>query len=54
MVRVKVYMTLHIDPEEYHMPSDGNVDIEIEEAIQEYFFDVDGVDVKSIKTIQEN
>jgi len=54
MIRVKVYMTLAVDPEEYPMPADQNVDIEIEDAIEEYFYDVDGVDIKSIKTIQEN
>lgn len=54
MIRVKVYMTLHVDPEEYPMPTDNNVDIEIQDAIEEYFYDVDGVTVKSIKTIQEN
>lgn len=54
MMRVKVYMTLSVDPEEYPVPSDGNVDIELEDAIQEYFYDIDGVDIKSIKTLQEN
>lgn len=54
MIRVKVYLALLVDPEDYTIPADGNVDIEIEEAIQEYFYDVDGVDIKSIKTLQEN
>lgn len=54
MVRVKVYMTLIVDPDDYPMPADGNVDIEIGEGIEEYFYDIEGVDVKSIKTIQEN
>lgn len=54
MIRVKVYMTLLVDPEEYPMPADGNVDIEVEDGIQEYFYDVDGIEIKSIKILQEN
>jgi hypothetical protein len=54
MIRVKVCATLQIDPEEYPMPADGDVAIEIEDALEEYLYDIEGVDVKLIKTIQEN
>ena len=53
MIRVKVYMTIHVDPEEYPVPADNDVAIELEDAIEEYFYDVEGVTIKSIKTIQE-
>jgi len=53
MIRVKVYMTIYVDPEEYPVPIDNDVAIEIEDAIQEYFYDVEGTNIKSIKTIQE-
>ena len=53
MMSVKVFLTLSIDPEEYPVPADGIVDIEIEDAIREYFYDVDGAEIKSIKTTQE-
>ena len=52
-MRVKVYITINIDPEEYPVPADGNVAEEIEEGIREYFYDVGGADIRNIKTIQE-
>jgi hypothetical protein len=42
MMRVKVYITIDIDPEEYPIPADGDVGMEIEDGICEYFYDVDG------------
>jgi hypothetical protein len=53
MITVKVYMTVRIDPEEYPIPADGDVAIEIEDAIEEYFYDIEGATIKSIKTLQE-
>ena len=46
MVTVKVFMTLQVDDEEYAMPADGRVDEELEDAIQEMMYDIDGVRVK--------
>ena len=54
MIRVKVYITLNVDPEDYPMPADESVDIEIEEALQEYFYDIEGIQIKAIRTIQES
>ena len=54
MVTVKVFMTLKIDDEEYPMPSDGRVDEGLEDAIQEMIYDIDGVKVKTIRTVMEN
>ena len=54
MVTVKVFMTLQIDDEEYTMPADGRVDEEIEEALQEMVYDIDGVRVRTIRTVMEN
>jgi hypothetical protein len=54
MVTVKVFMTLQIDDEEYPMPADGRVDEEIEDAIEEMMYDIDGVKVRSIRTVMEN
>jgi len=53
MIRVKVYLTMDIDPEDYPVPADENVAEEIEEGIQEYFYDVEGVIIRNIRTIQE-
>ena len=50
---VKVFLTLEIDEEEYHMPVDGFVDDEINEALHEFIYDVDGLDIKHIKIVSE-
>jgi len=52
-MRVKMFITLDIDPEDYPVPADGNVAEEIEESIQEYLYDIEGATVRNIKTIQE-
>jgi hypothetical protein len=46
-------MTLYIDPEDYAVPADGNVDEEMEEYINETFHEIEGVKVKSIKIVTE-
>jgi len=46
-------MTLHIDTEEYPVPVDGYVSDEIEESLREYFYDIDGTDVRKINVLQE-
>ena len=53
MIRVKMFMTVDIDEEDYPIPADGNIGEEIEDSIREYFYDVDGAIIKNIKTIQE-
>jgi hypothetical protein len=53
MMRVKVYLTIDIDPEEYPIPADENVGEEVEDSIREYFYDVEGASIKHIKTITE-
>ena len=52
-MKVKVFITIEIDPEEYPVPADGDVSTEIEDGIREYFYDVDGADIKHMKTLQE-
>lgn len=53
MMKVKLFITLDIDPDEYPVPADQNVGEEIEESIREYFYDVDGAEIRNIKYIQE-
>ncbi len=53
MIRVKTFITMDVDPEDYPVPADEKVAEEIEEGIQEYFYDVEGVYIKNIRTIQE-
>ena len=52
-MKVKVFLTLDIDPEEYPIPADEDVGTEIEDGIREYFYDVDGTDIRTIRTITE-
>ena len=54
MIRVKVMISLAIDPEDYMIPSDGNVEEEIEETFKEFLYDIDGVAIKQLKIKQEN
>lgn len=53
MMKVKIYITLEIDPEEYPVPADQNVGQEIQETLEEYFYEIDGANIRQIKTIME-
>jgi hypothetical protein len=48
-----MFITLDVDEEEYPIPADENVGEELEDGIREYFYDVDGAEIRSMKTIQE-
>jgi hypothetical protein len=50
---VKVFLTLEIDEDEYHMPVDGFIDNEVTEALHEFVYDIDGMDIKNIKIVSE-
>ena len=52
-MKVKVYLTIDIDPEEYPVSADEDVGTEIEDSIREYFYDIDGADIRHMKTITE-
>ena len=45
--------TIDIDPEEYHIPADEDVGLEIEDGIREYFYDVEGAEIRHMKTLTE-
>jgi hypothetical protein len=49
----KILLTLDIDEGEYRMPSDGKVEEEIQEAIHEFIYDIDGMEIKSIRITTE-
>ena len=53
IIQVRMYINLEIDPEEYIMPSDGDVTEEFSDAMQEYIHDIVGVKIKNIKVNQE-
>ena len=52
-MKVKVFITIDIDPEEYPIPADEDVGTELEDGIREYFYDVYGADIRHIKTLTE-
>ena len=52
-MRVKMFITIDIDEEEYPVPADGQVGEELEDGIQEYFYDIDDADIRNIRTITE-
>ena len=51
---VKVYLTLDLDKDEYPVPADGDPSEEIQEAVEEFVHDIDGLKIKNIKVILEN
>jgi len=51
---VKVYLTLDLDQEEYPVPADGDVTKELQQAIEEYIYDIDGLKIKHCKITMEN
>ena len=52
-MRVKVFLTIDIDPDEYPIPADEDAGLEFEDGIREYFYDVDGAEIRHIKTLTE-
>jgi len=52
-MKVKMFITIDVDEEEYPVPADGQVGEELEESIQEYFYDIDGASIRNIRTITE-
>ena len=51
---VKVYLTLDLDKDEYPVPADGDPSEEIQQALEEFVHDIDGLKIKNIKVILEN
>ena len=52
-MRVKVFLVLDIDDEEYPVPADGMVNEEIEQSLEQHIYDIDGIKIHLIKTITE-
>ena len=53
MIKVKMMLTLEIDPEEYPVPADGRVDEEFQDHMHEYIHDLSGVKIKNMKIVSE-
>jgi hypothetical protein len=52
-MRVKMFITIDVDEEDYPVPADGRVGEELEDGIQDYFYDIEGATIKTIRTITE-
>tara|TARA_R110002096_G_scaffold53997_1_gene139781 strand:- start:13 stop:171 length:159 start_codon:yes stop_codon:yes gene_type:complete len=52
-MEIKLLMTLDVDEQEYRMPADGKIEEEIHEAIHEFIYDIDGLEIKTIRLISE-
>ena len=50
-MQLKVFLTLNIDEDEYPVPVDGSMREEINETIQEFIYDIDGITVKTINIL---
>ena len=50
-MRVRIYITVDVDPEEYPVPADEDVGTELEDGIREYFYDIDGAEIRNMKTL---
>ena len=51
---VKIFLTLDLDDEDYPVPAVGEPSEEIQEAVEEFVHDIDGLKIKNIKVILEN
>lgn len=50
-MQIKVFLTLGLDEEEYPVPVDGKIEEEIAETLQEFVYDIDGINIKTIKIL---
>jgi hypothetical protein len=50
---VKVFLTLEVLEDEYPVPVDGIIDTEIEDKLQDFIHDVDGMEIKNIKILTQ-
>lgn len=50
---IKMYIVIKIDEKEYQMPADGNVGEELLKAVTEYLYDIEGIEVKNIRSVSE-
>tara|TARA_R100001510_G_C7590702_1_gene160513 strand:- start:66 stop:233 length:168 start_codon:yes stop_codon:yes gene_type:complete len=53
-MRVKMFISVDIDEEEYPIPADGRVDEELEDAFLDLMHDIEGITVKSVRAVMES
>ncbi len=52
-MKVKIFLTIELDVEDYPIPVDGMKEEDVDETIRNLIHDVDGMTVKSVKIIME-
>jgi|TARA_R110000796_G_scaffold151722_1_gene268250 hypothetical protein len=52
-IRVRIACSIVVDPEEYPVPTDGDVTEDFEEYVKEFFYDIDGTEITSLKVKME-
>ena len=52
-MKVKVFLSITLDEDDYPIPVDGFVDEEIREALHEFIYDIDGMTIETIRIIAE-
>ncbi len=52
-IQVRMWLKLEIDPDDYLIPSDGDITEELEDGVREYLHDINGVVIKTMKVTQE-
>ncbi len=52
-MRVKIYLALELDPEEYPMPADENPTEEIQDSLEDYLHELPGMEIKHMKINME-
>ena len=52
-MKIKIYLTLNLDEDDYPIPVDGFVDEEINEALHEFIYDIDGMTIETSRIISE-
>ena len=51
-IKVKVYMDINIDPDEYAIPCDGEVTEDVSEALREYVHEINGMQIVAMRVTQ--
>ena len=51
-MKVRMIITIEVDKEEYPMPYDENVGLELERTFTEIIYDISGLDIVGFKTTQ--
>tara|TARA_R100001129_G_scaffold182928_1_gene164345 strand:- start:119 stop:280 length:162 start_codon:yes stop_codon:yes gene_type:complete len=52
-MKVKIFITVNVDEEEYQIPADEDVGSELEDSIKDHLYDVGGIKIINIKSITE-